>query len=116
MIEIAPTILIILISATTSLIVVTIVEFYEPILERIRLYREKLSWRGTIPRGYKGKDKLFEITRIFKRGTKIKIFDEIYKKVGLIEYNFGGVKYFVVQIKPEKKYQKNLLEDKVAWT
>jgi hypothetical protein len=91
--------LIILTSAITALTTTTILTLYKPAIERMELLWEKLVWKHLIPEGFKGKGKLLKIA---KKGTNIKLFDEIYTNVGMLEYNFGGVKYFLIQIKPQK--------------
>jgi len=100
----------VLVSITTSLITAAALLFYRPFLQWAELKYEKLIWRAMIPQGFKGKDILLEITKKGKlwffrsfEGTKLIIFDETYSIIGLLEYDFGGNKYFLLQIKPEKE-------------
>jgi len=109
MIDIALTILT---SFVTTLLTMITLLLYRPIIEWMELKYERLIWSFGIPRGFKGKSMLLKIKSRGKffgfgsfEGTKIKILDETYIIVGLVEYNFNGDKYFLLQIRPEKEIE-----------
>ena len=112
MIDIALTILA---SIATALLTMITLLLYRPFIEWAELKYERLVWSFGIPRGFKGKNILLKIKskgRFFGfgsfEGTKIRILNETYTIVGLLEYNFGGERYFLLQIKPEKKLKTSL--------
>ncbi len=100
----------IMISVTAALLITFASLLYKPFLKWAELKYEKVIWSLGIPEGFEGKNILLKIKskggffglKSFK-GTKIKIFNEVYTIIGLLEYNFSGEKYFLLQIEPEKK-------------